>query len=151
MQNAINANPTSASASAAHLLSSSPRNPVTGAGGVKNRDSLQRKQVWYLPYLVLEFDKNEVLVDALGGGLDSAVWMYTASFDVSRVSDIGLTAYLRTQHPGLEAKKGESSGSSSGGGGAGGEGQDMGNSDLCMGGVRFTPDLEQGVSRDHHI
>ena len=63
--------------------------------------------------------------------------MYSATFDVSRISEIGVTAYLRTQHPGLAAKKGEESG---------GEGQDMGNSDLCLGGLRFTPDLETGVS-----
>lgn len=76
-------------------------------------------------------------MDALGGDLSGPVWMYSATFDVSRISEIGVTAYLRTQHPGLAAKKGEESG---------GEGQDMGNSDLCLGGLRFTPDLETGVS-----
>lgn len=34
--------------------------------------------MWWLPYIVLEFDKNEVLVDALGGELDSPVWHYKA-------------------------------------------------------------------------
>lgn len=62
--------------------------------------------------------------------------MYSATFDVSRISDIGVTAYLRTQHPGMEAKKG---------GESGGEGEDMGKADLCLGGLRFTPDLETGV------
>lgn len=59
--------------------------------------------------------------------------MYSATFDVSRISDIAVTTYLRTAPPG-------------GGGGAGGEGKDMGNSDLCLGGIRFTPDLESAVS-----
>lgn len=58
--------------------------------------------------------------------------MYSATFDVSRISDIAVTAYLRTSPPG-------------GGGGSGGEGKDMGN-DLCLGGIRFVPDLESGVS-----
>lgn len=29
-----------------------------------------------LPYVVAEFDKNEIVVDALGGDLDSPVWKY---------------------------------------------------------------------------
>jgi serum/glucocorticoid-regulated kinase 2 len=49
------------------------------SGIINNRDSLQRKQQWWLPYVVLEFDKNEVLVDALGGTLDSPAWMYSAT------------------------------------------------------------------------
>lgn len=44
-----------------------------------NRDSVQRKQQWWLPYVVLEFDKNEVLIDALGGDLAAPVWMYSAT------------------------------------------------------------------------
>src|SRR3989337_2583296 len=44
-----------------HFSSSTP----TSTRG--NRDSMQRKQCWWLPYVVLEFDKNEILIDALGG------------------------------------------------------------------------------------
>lgn len=43
---------------------------------VSNRESLQRK--WWLPYAVLEFDKNEVLIDALGGEVSNPVWQYRA-------------------------------------------------------------------------
>lgn len=81
--------------------------------------------------MVLEFDKNEVLVDALGGDLTGPVWMYSATFDVSRISDIAVTAYLRTTPPGASGDK---------------EGTEMGNADLCLGGIRFTPDLESSVS-----
>lgn len=42
------------------------------------RDSLQRKRQWWLPYVVLEFDKNEVLVDAMGGDLSKPEWNYRA-------------------------------------------------------------------------
>lgn len=44
-----------------------------------NRDSVQRKQCWWLPYVVLEFDKNEVLIEALGGEWEGPVWRYTAT------------------------------------------------------------------------
>ena len=39
---------------------------------------MQRKRYWWLPYVVLEFDKNEVLIDAMGGDLSSPVWNYRA-------------------------------------------------------------------------
>lgn len=62
-----------------------------------NRDSamIQRHGLWYLPYLVLEFDKNEILVEATGGDLANPIWNYKAPFDVSRKSDITVSAYLR--------------------------------------------------------
>lgn len=43
-----------------------------------NRDSMQRKQHWWLPYVVLEFDKNEILVEALGGDLSKPDWNHRA-------------------------------------------------------------------------
>ena len=51
-----------------------------------NRDSLQRKQYWWLPYVVLEFDKNEILVEALGGDLSKPEWNYRADLYVSSSS-----------------------------------------------------------------
>lgn len=80
--------------------------------------------MWWLPYIVLEFDKNEILVDALGGELDSPVWHYKARFDVSRASEISLSAYLRTAPsvPGQERA-------------------DMGN-DLFLAGVKFSPSYD---------
>jgi serum/glucocorticoid-regulated kinase 2 len=42
------------------------------------RESMQRKRYWWLPYVVLEFDKNEVLIDAIGGDLANPVWNYRA-------------------------------------------------------------------------
>lgn len=55
-------------------LSSSP------AAG--KRDSMQRKRSWWLPYVVLEFDKNEILIDALGGDLSKPEWNYRADLYV---------------------------------------------------------------------
>ncbi|KAF8737450.1 hypothetical protein AX14_012840 [Amanita brunnescens Koide BX004] len=63
---------------------------------LRNRESLQRRRFWWLPYVVLEFDKNEILIDALGGDLASPVWNYRANFDVSRTSNVSVSSYLRT-------------------------------------------------------
>lgn len=49
------------------------------AGNNANRQSVQRKNCWWLPYLVLEFDKNEVLIDAMDGDVQAPVWMYKAT------------------------------------------------------------------------
>ena len=49
-----------------------------GGGRAAVRESMQRKQMWWLPYIVLEFDKNEIMVDALGGDLDCPAWHYKA-------------------------------------------------------------------------
>ncbi|KAL0089650.1 serine/threonine protein kinase AGC family [Phycomyces blakesleeanus] len=70
-----------------------PHQPQTS----RNRDSLSRRQNWWLPYVVLEFDKNEVLIDALGGDTAHPVYQYRAHFDVSRSSEVSISIYLR--HP----------------------------------------------------
>ncbi|GAA5960431.1 hypothetical protein JCM21900_003592 [Sporobolomyces salmonicolor] len=104
------------------------RDAVAGAG--RGRESLQRKQMWWLPYVVLEFDKNEVLIDALGGELSSPTWMFRAHFDVSRISDVSISAYLRTSPlvPGQNRN-------------------DMGN-DLFLGGVKFAPVFDANKQTD---
>ncbi|BEJ12875.1 hypothetical protein CspHIS471_0300490 [Cutaneotrichosporon sp. HIS471] len=129
VQNALHQHPTSA---LSQSLSSSPR--VTNQRQSANpRDSLQRKQLWWLPYVVLEFDKNEVLVDALGGDLANPVWMYSAQFDVSRSSEIGISAYLRSAPP----KHGDVA--------------DMSSGDLNLGSIRFAPDLVTNRLNDEWI
>lgn len=48
-----------------------------------NRESVQRKRHWWLPYVVLEFDKNEILIDALDGDLGAPSWKYRAHLCVA--------------------------------------------------------------------
>ncbi|EKM75000.1 hypothetical protein AGABI1DRAFT_116625 [Agaricus bisporus var. burnettii JB137-S8] len=96
-------------------LESAPRHSIG------NRESFQRKRFWWLPYVVLEFDKNEILIDALGGDLSNPVWNYRAPFDVSRTSNISVSSYLRTS-----AAQGH---------------DDMGN-DMLMARVDLTPMLD---------
>ena len=54
-----------------------------------NRESMQRRRYWWLPYIVLEFDKNEILIDALGGDLANPVWNYRADLSVESESSLG--------------------------------------------------------------
>lgn len=54
-----------------------PPQPAVQTRG-NNRDSLTRKQNWWLPYVVLEFDKNEVLIDSLGGDTANPIYQYRA-------------------------------------------------------------------------
>ncbi|CAE6532591.1 unnamed protein product [Rhizoctonia solani] len=107
----------------ARAMASAPPPQARGA-----RDSMQRKRMWWLPYVVVEFDKNEVLVDALGGELANPNWMYKAHFDVSRQSNLSLSAYLRTAP-------------------ASGGDNDMGN-DILLGRLDVTPVLEGVQSVD---
>jgi serum/glucocorticoid-regulated kinase 2 len=47
--------------------------------GHMKRASVQRKNAWFMPYLVVEYDVNQVLVDALGGSdLFKPVYMHNA-------------------------------------------------------------------------
>ena len=55
---------------------------ANGRRSTSNRESMQRKRYWWLPYVVLEFDKNEILIDAMGGDLSNPVWNYRADLYV---------------------------------------------------------------------
>ncbi|KAF9919124.1 AGC protein kinase Gad8 [Lobosporangium transversale] len=96
---------------------------------VSNRESHQRK--WWLPYAVLEFDKNEVLIDALGGEVSNPVWQYRANFDVSRESDVVLSLYIRipdTNAMDVDPKTGEI---------------DSMNHDVFLGNLKLVPHWEE--------
>lgn len=43
-----------------------------------DRDSIQRAQCWWLPYLVMEYEVNQVLITPLGGDLEKPLYMYQA-------------------------------------------------------------------------
>ncbi|KZT28827.1 Pkinase-domain-containing protein [Neolentinus lepideus HHB14362 ss-1] len=65
----------------------------------KKRDSVERMQCWWLPYLILEFEVNQIIITPLGGVMENPVYMYQAHFDVSHDSEISLQCYLRTDEP----------------------------------------------------
>lgn len=58
-----------------------------------NRESFQRHRSWWLPYVVLEFDKNEILIDAFGGDISSPVWNYRADLYV-KASSLALLLFF---------------------------------------------------------
>ncbi|KAH9969780.1 AGC/Akt protein kinase [Russula dissimulans] len=93
------------------------------------RDSVQRTQCWWLPYIVMEFEVNQILITPLGGELEKPLYMYQAHFDVSRNSEISLQSYLRKEEP----KRGAD--------------DDMGN-DIFLGGIKFTPDFDNRSIQD---
>ncbi|KAI8355549.1 kinase-like domain-containing protein [Blakeslea trispora] len=59
------------------------------------RESINRNQYWWLPYVVLEFDKNEIWIDAVGGTFSFPVYHFRANFDVSHYSHVSFSFYLR--------------------------------------------------------
>ena len=74
---------TSSEAQAAAGVSPSSVTQQRLAKSKSNRDSVQRVQCWWLPYLVMEFDVNQVLITPLGGSLDAPVYMYQTHLYVS--------------------------------------------------------------------
>ncbi|GAW05699.1 agc akt protein kinase [Lentinula edodes] len=95
-------------------------------------NSIQRTQCWWLPYLVMEYEVNQVLITPLGGELDKPLYMYQAHFDVSRNSELSLQCYLRADEP----KRGGD-----------GLADDLGN-DVFLGGIKFVPDFENMGTED---
>jgi serum/glucocorticoid-regulated kinase 2 len=52
------------------------------------RDSIQRTQCWWLPYIVMEFEVNQILITPLGGDLDKPLYMYQAHLYVYTASQL---------------------------------------------------------------
>ena len=85
-----------ASAQAQAALSISPSS-VTQQRLAKQRghkDSVQRIGCWWLPYLVMEFEVNQIVLTPLGGDIEQPVYMYQATLSVPfQRSSIILTKY----------------------------------------------------------
>ncbi|WFD29733.1 non-specific serine/threonine protein kinase [Malassezia sp. CBS 17886] len=133
--------------------------PDTGDADVDaapRRSTLRQRQM-ALPYVVLEFDKNEVLILASGGDLVAPQWQFTANFDVSRRAEVSLHVYLRAERV---------SATSSGGSGLAlpfglfrradeapaarraAMQEIMGESDVYLGGAKLLPPFENGRTLD---
>ncbi|KAK0523291.1 Serine/threonine-protein kinase [Tilletia horrida] len=150
-----------------HAASSSSSSTAAGSAGALpsssagQRQSMQRRPCWWLPYLVLEFDRNEILIDAIGGQISNPTWLSITHFDVSRPSEISLQVYLRTnERPGAAASGAGGDpdktmtdapgvGANGGGGGGGGDGDvTMGDTDRFLGGVKFVPDFDDALTQN---
>ncbi|WFD35709.1 non-specific serine/threonine protein kinase [Malassezia cuniculi] len=90
-----------------------------------------------LPYVVLEFDKNEVLILATGGDISAPRWRYTANFDVSRSSEVRLHVYIRTSAEGHNLQSGRRPSDAI-----------IGKDDIYIGSVSLVPSFEDPKSSD---
>ncbi|CEQ40029.1 SPOSA6832_01609, partial [Sporobolomyces salmonicolor] len=82
-------------------VTSGSQGAEAGEGGAvrsksESAGALARRENAALPYVVLTFDVNEVLVDAIGGTCTSPSYMFLTTFDISRPAPLVLSAYLRT-------------------------------------------------------
>lgn len=61
-----------------------PNAPVVNRHARADSTRASRSHAWWLPYLLVECDKNEVLIDALGTGstLESPRWEYRTTLYV---------------------------------------------------------------------
>ncbi|PGH27047.1 AGC/AKT protein kinase [Polytolypa hystricis UAMH7299] len=73
--------------------------PQSTSGGINSAPTIHgRYSTKYLPYALLDFDKNQVFVDAVSGSPDHPLWAgdnTSFKFDVSRETDLNIQLYLR--------------------------------------------------------
>ena len=73
--------------------------PQSTSGGINSAPTIHgRYSTKYLPYALLDFDKNQVFVDAVSGSPENPLWAgdNTAfKFDVSRKTELNVQLYLR--------------------------------------------------------
>ena len=119
--------PTSSYAPSSQVGSYSQSNrPVSTHSGINAAPTNHGRYISkYLPYALLDFDKNQVFVDAVSGTPENPLWAgdNTAfKFDVSRVTELSVQLYLR--NPAARPGVGRSE-------------------DIFLGGARVTPRLEE--------
>ncbi|ORZ40381.1 kinase-like domain-containing protein [Catenaria anguillulae PL171] len=68
-----------------------PAGSPTTLGSPGSSTSLQ-----YLPYIVLAYDKNEVVVNATSGSMVAPVWRSRATFDLTHDADLIVHLFLRS-------------------------------------------------------
>ncbi|RHZ66290.1 hypothetical protein CDV55_106995 [Aspergillus turcosus] len=71
--------------------------PQSISGGINAAPTIHgRYSTKYLPYALLEFEKNQIFVDAVSGTPENPLWASTAvKFDVSRKTELNVQLYLR--------------------------------------------------------
>lgn len=73
--------------------------PQSTSGGINSAPTIHgRYSTKYLPYALLDFEKNQVFVDAVSGSPENPLWAgdNTAfKFDVSRKTELTVQLYLR--------------------------------------------------------
>ncbi|KAJ5232907.1 serine/threonine protein kinase (YPK1) [Penicillium chermesinum] len=84
--------------------------PQSTSGGINAAPTIHgRYSTKYLPYALLDFEKNQVFVDAVSGTPENPLWAgdNTAfKFDVSRKTELNVQLYLRNPaaRPGVQSR-----------------------------------------------
>ncbi|KAE8131935.1 kinase-like domain-containing protein [Aspergillus pseudotamarii] len=101
-QNNYAMRPSSSSSHSAHSQAASfvhNGRPQSTSGGINAAPTIHgRYSTKYLPYALLDFEKNQVFVDAVSGSPENPLWAgdNTAfKFDVSRKTELNVQLYLR--------------------------------------------------------
>ncbi|KAJ5556138.1 Serine/threonine-protein kinase gad8 [Penicillium pulvis] len=73
--------------------------PQSTSGGINSAPTIHgRYSTKYLPYALLDFEKNQVFVDAVSGNPEAPLWAGDSTafkFDVSRKTELNVQLYLR--------------------------------------------------------
>ena len=93
---------TSSSSHSAHGQANSfaqSNRPQSTSSGMNNAPTIHgRYSTKYLPYALLDFEKNQVFVDAVSGTPENPLWAGDSTafkFDVSRKTELNVQLYLR--------------------------------------------------------
>lgn len=100
--------------------------PKTSGGAINSVPTVHgRYSSKYLPYAIIDFDKQQVFVNGVSGSPENPLWAGPSTqykFDVSRVTDVGISVYIR--NPNAPPNAGRSA-------------------DIWIGSARIRPSFEQ--------
>lgn len=100
--------------------------PKTSGGAINSVPTVHgRYSSKYLPYALIDFDKQQIFVNGVSGSPENPLWAGSSTqykFDVSRQTDIGVSIYIR--NPNAPANAGRST-------------------DIWLGSTRITPSFQQ--------
>lgn len=100
--------------------------PKTSGGAINSVPTVHgRYSSKYLPYALVDFDKQQIFVNGVSGSPENPLWAGNSTqykFDVSRQMDIGISVYIR--NPNAPANAGRST-------------------DIWIGSTRIRPSFEQ--------
>lgn len=85
--------------------------PQSATGGINAVPSIHgRYSSRYLPYALVDFDKQQVFINAVSGTPENPVWAGESTqykFDVSRVTELNISLYIRNPNASPQAGRSE--------------------------------------------
>lgn len=100
--------------------------PKTSGGAINSVPTVHgRYSSKYLPYALVDFDKQQIFVNGVSGSPENPLWAGSSTqykFDVSRVTDVGISVYIRNPNAPVNAGR---------------------SADIWLGSARIRPSFEQ--------